>query len=64
VNQSHLSRIVSGQLPASGPLAARIADVFELPVDYFPEYRLWRLTEALEADPALRDRLFDRYGKA
>ena len=59
VNSSHLSRVTSGELPASGSLAGRIAEVFELPVDYFPEYRLWRLHEAIDADPAFRDRLYD-----
>ena len=61
VNQSHLSRVITGELPASGSLAGRIAEVFELPVDYFPEYRLWRLHEAIDADPKLRDRLFDKF---
>ena len=61
VNQSHLSRVITGELPASGNLAGRIAEIFELPVDYFPEYRLWRLHEAIDADPKLRDQLFDKF---
>ena len=61
MNQSHLSRVITGELPASGSLAGRIAEVFELPVDYFPEYRLWRLHEAIDASPKLRDKLFDEF---
>lgn len=59
VNQSHLSRVLAGKLPASGPLAGRVAEVLGLPTSYFPEYRRWVLVEALERDGALLDRLYD-----
>jgi hypothetical protein len=59
-NPSHVIRIVAGENPASGPYAARIAELFELPADYFPEYRQWRVEEAVRADPEFRDRLYDR----
>ena len=64
VDQSYLSRIITGDAPASGAVAGRVAEVLGLPVDYFPEYREWRLVEAIHQDPELRDRLFDRYGKS
>jgi len=64
VNQSHLSRILSGEIPASGQLAARLAEIYDLPADYFPEYRSWRLMESLQADSELRDRLYDRYARS
>jgi transcriptional regulator with XRE-family HTH domain len=63
VSQAHLSRVVLGKIPASGQLAGRIAETLGLPKDYFAEYRSWRLAEALRADPGLRDRLFDKYGR-
>ena len=63
IDQSYLSRVVTGDVPVSGSVAGRVAEVLGLPVDFFPEYREWRLVEAIRADPELRDRLFERYAK-
>jgi transcriptional regulator with XRE-family HTH domain len=59
VNQSHLSRLIAGKVVASGLLAGRLAELFDLPRDYFPEYRQWVLTSAIDTDPSFRDRLYD-----
>lgn len=65
VNQSHLSRLL-GAKPASPArrvsraLASAVARELDLPEDYFPEYRELAIVEAIRADPALRDRIFDQ----
>jgi transcriptional regulator with XRE-family HTH domain len=66
VAQSHISRVVSGssRKPASGALAERLAAALELPSDYFPEARRARLIARIDADGALRDRLYDRLAKS
>jgi hypothetical protein len=60
VDHSHLVRIVAKEMPASGSIAAKIAELFELPVDFFPEYRIWRVEQAIRDDPAQLERLYDR----
>jgi transcriptional regulator with XRE-family HTH domain len=61
VNQSYLSRILGAKSsrPASARVAAEIAEYFELPTDYFGEYREAVVIEAVAADPKLRDRVYD-----
>jgi transcriptional regulator with XRE-family HTH domain len=65
VDQAHLSRIISGPepKPASGRLAARVAEALDLPAEYFPEARRARVIELIDEDPDLRDRLYDRYAR-
>ena len=61
VNQSYLSRVLGAKSsrPASARVAAAIADYFELPSDYFGEYRQAVVQDAIAADPKLRDRVYD-----
>jgi transcriptional regulator with XRE-family HTH domain len=64
VNQSYLSRILGSKDPdaargASAKLAAAIAEYFDLPEDYFGEYRQAVVQDAIAADPKLRDRVYD-----
>jgi transcriptional regulator with XRE-family HTH domain len=62
VSQSHLSRVlrqVDYKTP-SRELLRKVALAFELPEDYFPEYREMVVLEAIRADPELRDRLYRR----
>jgi hypothetical protein len=44
---------------ASAKLAAAIAEYFDLPEDYFGEYRQAVVQDAIAADPRLRDRVYD-----
>ncbi len=60
VNQSHLSRILTGKMTPSGPLAGRIADALGLPTDYFPEYRLWVVLQAMKDDKEALNRIYDQ----
>ena len=66
VNQSYLSRILGakGERPVSRGIAARIAAAFELPEDYFPEYRAGVVIEAARTNPALLDRIYDELHRA
>lgn len=60
INQSHLSRLsgrAARQLP-SRSLAGAVAAALELPADYFVEYRRAVVIEAMDADAALRERLY------
>jgi transcriptional regulator with XRE-family HTH domain len=61
VDQAYLSRILGkgGKRRASKKIAAAIARAFDLPEDYFPDYRERVVTEAIALDPALRDRIYD-----
>jgi transcriptional regulator with XRE-family HTH domain len=64
VNQSYLSRILGSNDPdaargASAKLAAAVAEYFDLPQDYFGEYRQAIVQDAIAADPKLRDRVYD-----
>lgn len=60
VNQSHLSRIANASPPppVSGDLAGRIAVALGLPRDYFPEYRVHVVTDAIESDAAFREHVY------
>jgi hypothetical protein len=62
VSQSHLSRVCdpgSGSV-ASGELAGRVALALGLEEDYFPEFRSAVVHAAIDADPALRERIYRR----
>src|SRR5437016_2412850 len=59
VSQSHISRVLSGEVPrTTGELAGDIAVALDLPRDYFPEYRELVAIDAVRQDPALRDRIY------
>jgi transcriptional regulator with XRE-family HTH domain len=64
VSVSHISRVLRGQRAPTGEVAAAVAKALGLADDYFPEYRLDAVTEAMIGDPALRDRLYDDLRKA
>lgn len=66
VTNSHLSRLLRGvgyRTKPSIDLARRVALAFELPEDYFPEYREAVVVEAVQSRPRLRDELFDRLAR-
>lgn len=65
LSHSHLSRVLAGKngKVVSGNAAARIAMALGLPQDYFPEYRVAAILEAVSDDAALRDRLYGALGK-
>ena len=62
LNPSHLSRVLRAvdYKSPSADLVGRVALALGLPEDYFPEYRVARVAEAVAADPKLRDELYDR----
>ncbi len=60
VNQAHLSRVLAGQKTPTNPLIEAIAEALSLPEDYFIETRVQRISEALMADPALREEIYTR----
>lgn len=64
VSQPYISRMIRGlrYKRPTGEFAGNVALALDLPVDYWPEYRIDRLFETIRADPALRDRLYDEYG--
>jgi transcriptional regulator with XRE-family HTH domain len=63
VHRAHLWRVIHGegrdQKPASPELCRRIAQVLDLPEDYFPEAREDAVMRAMRGDPDLRDRIYD-----
>jgi len=61
VDHAHLSRVIrrEGGKKASGEVAGRVAEALGLPSDFFPEYREAKVVEAVQADPELRERLYD-----
>jgi hypothetical protein len=48
-----------GKVP-SPDLSQRVAAALDLPDDYFPEYRVAAISEAVRRDGQLRDRLYDQ----
>jgi transcriptional regulator with XRE-family HTH domain len=66
VHRAHLWRIVHGEdrnrKPASPELCRRIAQVLDLPEDYFPEAREDAVMNAMRENPDLRDRIYDSLG--
>lgn len=63
VNPSHLSRVLRRrdyQTP-SGDLSRRVALAFDLPEDYFPEYRESVVIARVHSDAELRDRLYRQF---
>lgn len=59
VSPAYVSRLARRQKTPSGDVAARIAVAMGLPRDYFPETRAQLISERLNRDPALRDRIYD-----
>ena len=61
VSQPYLSKLLRRPPAAGAPgeLALRIAVALDLAEDYFPETRRARVIAAIDADPELRDRLYD-----
>lgn len=64
VNQSYLSRITSNRKdktwrPPSRKVLVAIAEVFDIPPDYFPEFREIAVVEAIADNGRLRDRFYD-----
>jgi transcriptional regulator with XRE-family HTH domain len=54
VNYSYLSKLKNGKMPPpSDHVIKKIAKGFQVPVDYFLEYRLRHVYRALLADPDL-----------
>jgi transcriptional regulator with XRE-family HTH domain len=65
VSQSYLSRIKLDRehedwRPPSKAVLERLAQELGVPASYFPEFRAIAIEEAIAADGALRDRLFDQ----
>lgn len=62
VNQSYLSRVLGaeGARPVSKDVAGKIASAFDLPRDYFAEYRAAVVTEAARDQPWLLDPIYDQ----
>lgn len=59
VSPAYVSRLARRQKAPSGEVAARIALAMGLPGDYFPETRVQLISERLDGDPVLRDRIYD-----
>lgn len=61
VSAAHVARTVKPDHPDSfsGDLAARAAKFFDLPEDYFPEFRRDFLLDTVRSDPELCDELYD-----
>lgn len=64
VNQSYLSRIMgkpgaATTRRASAKVASAVAEYFDLPIDYFPEYREAVVIDAVTENGRLRDRVYD-----
>jgi transcriptional regulator with XRE-family HTH domain len=64
VSQPHLTNVLRGKKPVSGDLAGRVATVFGLPPEHFPEYRESFVIERIRSDSATRDRLYTRYRRS
>ena len=59
MNVSHLSRALDGSKRLSLERIREISALLEVPADYFAEAREAAIVEAIGADPALRDALYD-----
>jgi hypothetical protein len=61
VSAVHVWRTCNANYPEtfSGELAARAAEVFSLPRDYFPEFRKDFVIESVRGNGNLRDHLYD-----
>ncbi len=61
IQESHLSRVLRSvdYKSPSADLTERVARALGLPGDYFPEYREARVLAHVQADPALREKLYD-----
>jgi transcriptional regulator with XRE-family HTH domain len=64
-NPSHLSRVLrrADYKRPSGELTRRVAEVLELPLDYFPEFREAVVIARVKGDARFRDNLYDRLQK-
>ena len=62
VDHGHLSRVLRREAykTPSSELTARVAEAFDLPHDYFPEFREGFVLERIREDEALRERLYRR----
>jgi len=62
ISDSHLSRVLrqTDYKRASPDLTSRVAVVFGLPADYFPEFREAFVIEKISSDPQLREQLYKR----
>ena len=60
VDPAHMCRLLrhGSSRRATPELLARVAQAFGLRPEYFPEYREWRVLEAVRTDPSLRERLY------
>jgi transcriptional regulator with XRE-family HTH domain len=60
VDPAHICRLLrrGSKVRATPELLARIAHALDVPPEYFPEYREWRVVEAVRTDPSLRERLY------
>lgn len=59
VDPAHICRLLRPTVTrVSRDLLLRVADAFDLPPDFFLEYRQWRVIEAVRTDPALCERLY------
>ena len=65
VSDSYLSRVVrrANYKTPSPELTRRVARVFGLPDDYFPEFREASVIERIRSEPQLRNSLYSRLGK-
>jgi transcriptional regulator with XRE-family HTH domain len=62
VSDSHLSRVLrrADYKTPSTDLTTRVARVFDLPADYFPEFREAWVIERIKSDSKLRNTLYAR----
>jgi transcriptional regulator with XRE-family HTH domain len=60
VDPAHVCRLLrrGSSRRATPELVVRVADAFGVAPEYFPEYREWRVLEAVRTDPSLRERLY------
>jgi transcriptional regulator with XRE-family HTH domain len=60
VDPAHVSRLLrwGSRLRVTPRLLARVARALDVRPEYFPEYREWRVVEAVRTDPSLRERLY------
>lgn len=61
IDPTFLSRALRGvrSKSISGPLAGRIAEALELPIDYFPEFRRDYIVQRLDADKKVLDEVYE-----
>jgi transcriptional regulator with XRE-family HTH domain len=62
VDSGHLSRVLRGAAykTPSAELTARVAKAFDLPEDYFPEFREALVVRRIQQDEVLREELYRR----